>query len=49
MCKFKYPRFTLTQLGELFGVTNQQVGKWLASAGLRDERGKPIQNLYHRT
>lgn len=43
MCKFKYPRFTLTQLGELFGVTNQQVGKWLASAGLRDECGKPTR------
>jgi hypothetical protein len=43
MCKFRYPRFTLTQLGELYGVTNQQVGKWLASAGLRDDRGKPTR------
>jgi hypothetical protein len=43
MRKFKYPRMTLTQLGELYGVTNQQVGKWLASAGLRDNRGKPTR------
>lgn len=43
MCKFRYPRFTLTQIGQLFGETNQQVGKWLASAGLRDERGKPTR------
>lgn len=43
MCqhRFKYPRLTLTQLGELYGVTNQQVGKWLAEAGLRDDRNKP--------
>ena len=46
MCKFKYPRMTLTQLGELFGVTNQQVGKWLASAGLRDDRGKPTRTAH---
>lgn len=43
MRKFKYPRFTLTQLGELYGVTNQQVGKWLASAGLRDDEGRPTR------
>lgn len=45
MCrfKFKYPRMTQTQLGQLFGVTNQQVGKWMASAGLRDDQGRPTR------
>lgn len=46
MHKFRYPRMTLTQLGELYGVTNQQVGKWLASAGLRDDRGKPTHHAH---
>lgn len=46
MCRFKYPRMTLTQIGQLFGVTNQQVGKWLASAGLRDDRGKPTRTAH---
>jgi len=43
MCKFRYPRMTLTQIGQLFGETNQKVGKWLVSAGLRDDRGKPTR------
>lgn len=46
MCKFRYPRMTLTQIGQLFGVTNQMVGKWLASAGLRDDRGKPTRQAH---
>jgi hypothetical protein len=37
---------TLTQLGQLFGVTNQQIGKWMASAGLRDDRGKPTKQAH---
>lgn len=46
MCNYRYPRFTLTQLGELYGVTNQQVGKWLAEAGLRDDKGKPTRTAH---
>jgi hypothetical protein len=37
---------TLTQIGQLFGETNQMVGKWLASAGLRDDRGKPTRQAH---
>lgn len=46
MHRFKYPRLTLTQLGELYGVTNQQVGKWLFEAGLRDEQNKPTRTAH---
>lgn len=37
--RFRYEFMSLTQIGELFGVSNQQVGKWLAEIGLR-EKGK---------
>jgi hypothetical protein len=33
---------TLTELGALYGVTNQKIGQWLREAGLRDKRGNPI-------
>lgn len=46
MCRFKYPRMTLTQIGQLFGETNQKVGKWLVSAGLRDDHGKPTRQAH---
>lgn len=37
MTKYRFEYMTLTQLGELFGVSSQQVGKWLASMGLRTD------------
>jgi hypothetical protein len=37
--RFRFEFMSLTQIGELFGVSNQQVGKWLATIGLR-EKGK---------
>lgn len=43
MCRFKYPRMTLTQIGKLFGETNQKVGKRLVLAGLRDDHCKPTR------
>ena len=35
--RFRYEFLSLTQIGELFGVSNQQVGKWLAEIGLREK------------
>ena len=32
---YKYEYLTLTQIGDLFGESNQEVGKWLATVGLR--------------
>lgn len=32
---FKYEFMSLTQIGEVFGTTSHQVGRWLANIGLR--------------
>jgi hypothetical protein len=39
--RFRYEYLSLTEVGEVFGVSNQQVGKWLADLGLRyhNQRG----------
>jgi hypothetical protein len=33
--KFRYEHMSLTQIGEVFGTTSHQVGRWLAKIGLR--------------
>jgi len=38
---FKFKHMTLTQLGQLFGVTSHRVGKWLVDIGLRTNEGRP--------
>ena len=44
--KYTYTHMTQTQLGELFGVTSHQIGKWLKDLGLRDEDGKPTEDAH---
>lgn len=44
---FTYKCMTQTQLGQLFGVSNQKIGQWLRSLGLRDEDGKPTQKAHY--
>lgn len=39
--KFRFEFMTLTQIGEVFGVSNQKVGKWLVKLGLRTTANKP--------
>lgn len=39
--KFRFEFMTLTQIGEVFGVSNQRVGKWLVKLGLRTAANKP--------
>jgi hypothetical protein len=38
---FKYEFMTQTQLGQLFGVTSHEIGKWLVEIGLRTDRKAP--------
>ncbi len=38
---FRYEYMTLTQIGELFGVTSHQIGKWLVWIKLRTEAKRP--------
>lgn len=37
MLKYKYPTMTQTQLGQLFGATSHEIGRWLTDVGLRDD------------
>lgn len=37
---------TLTQIGEVFGVSNQKVGKWLVKLGLRTAANKPSREAF---
>lgn len=37
---------SLTELGKLYGVSNQQVGKWLTVLGLRDKNKKPSRSAF---
>ena len=32
---------TLTELGAMYGVSRNEIGKWLKEAGVRDRRGNP--------
>ena len=38
---FRYEHMTLTQIGEIFGNTSHQVGKWLVQIGLRTQAKRP--------
>lgn len=47
--KFRFQYMSLTQIGEVFGTTSHQVGRWLAKIGLRTEgkQGlKPSREAY---
>lgn len=37
---------SMTEIGKLFGVTNQRIGKWLGSIGLRTEDKKPSARAF---
>ena len=44
---FKHKTFSQKQLGELFGVSSHEIGKWLVKVGLRDEKsGKPTRDAH---
>ena len=43
---FRFAHMSLTQLGELYSVSNQVIGKWLKSLGLRDEEGQPTKKAH---
>jgi len=38
---YKYEQMALTQIGELFGATSHDVGKWLVKLGLRTAAKRP--------
>lgn len=43
---FRFKFMSLSQLGEVFGVSNQQVGKWLVQLGLRTSDNKPSAEAF---
>ena len=43
---FKFKHMTLTQLGELFGATSHEVGKWLVEIGLRTPEKRPSREAF---
>lgn len=43
---YKYEFMTLTQLGQLFGVSSHQLGRWLVDIGLRNEKKRPSQKAF---
>jgi hypothetical protein len=45
---FKYKLLTQTQLGQLFGATSHEIGKWLVQCGLRNEKTKRPSTEAHR-
>jgi len=44
--KFRFEYMSLTQLGELFGATSHQVGKWLVEIGLRTPNMRPSAEAF---
>ncbi len=44
--KWRFEFMTLTQIGEVFGESNQQVGKWLAKLGLRTDANRPSRTAF---
>ncbi len=44
--KFRFAHMSLTQLGELFGVTSHKIGKWLKDLDLRDEESLPTKKAH---
>ena len=43
---FRYKHMTLTQIGKIFGVSSQQVGKWLVQIGLRTPKNRPSREAF---
>src|SRR5262249_39816398 len=43
---YKYEFMTLTQLGQLFGVTSHQLGRWLVNIGLRNDQKRPAKKAF---
>lgn len=46
--KFNYRLLTQTQIGQLFGATSHDVGRWLVQCGLRNEKTKKPSIEAHR-
>ncbi|MEZ5943921.1 MAG: hypothetical protein R3C18_21195 [Planctomycetaceae bacterium] len=44
--RFTTPYMNMADLGRLFGVSGQQVGKWLKELGLRRDNGTPSTAAY---
>jgi len=44
--RFTAPYMNMADLGRLFGVSGQQVGKWLKEIGLRRDNGTPSTAAY---
>lgn len=44
--KFRFEFLSLSQLGEVFGVSSHQVGKWLVKIGLRTETMRPSREAF---
>jgi hypothetical protein len=44
--KWRFEFMTLTQLGEVFGTTSHQVGRWLVEIGLRTSAKKPSKAAF---
>ena len=42
---FRFEFRTLTQIGEVFGASSHQVGKWLVEIGLRTRERGPVRQL----
>lgn len=43
---YRYTSMTLTQIGQCFGVSSHQVGRWLVDIGLRTEDKRPSQKAF---
>ena len=43
---FKYEFMTMTQIGQLFGVSSHQIGKWLVEIGLRTGGKSPSRAAF---
>ena len=43
---FRFEYMTLTQIGEIFGVSSHQVGKWLVEIGLRGPEKRPSREAF---
>jgi hypothetical protein len=43
---WRFEFMSMTQIGECFGVSSHQVGKWLVAMGLRTEANKPSRDAF---
>lgn len=46
MTEFKFKNMSLTQLGEIFGVSSHKVGDWLVEIGFRTEDKRPSRKAF---